>query len=157
MILIRLIRHALGYVRFRASCALTERFLNLLAKQRISVWDIKRREQALTGCVAACDYPHIRPLAKKAGVRLRIVEKKGLPFKRKKLTARRGLLVGAGVFVLFLFVMTRFIWTIEVQGNEQIPTEAITRAMEDIGIRPGTLRAGIDVRQSERLLMLAIR
>ena len=157
MILIRLIRHARGYVRFRASGALIERFLNLLAKQRISVWDIKRREQALTGCVAACDYPHIRPLAKKAGVRLRIAEKKGLPFKRKKLTAHRGLLVGAGVFVLFLFVMTRFIWTIEVQGNEQIPTEAITRAMEDIGIRPGTLRAGIDVRQSERLLMLAIR
>jgi len=157
MILIRLFRRLRGFVRFSASGVFIERFLNLLARQRIAVWDIKRREHSLTGYVSASDYCRLRPLAKKTGVHLRLLEKKGLPFKKNKLKKRHGLLVGAGVFVLFIFVMTRFIWTIEVQGNERIPGEVILQALEDAGVRPGVLRSRIDARDAERLTMLAVR
>ena len=157
MILIRLFRRLRGFVRFSATGIFPERFLNLLARERVPVWDIKRREYTLTGCVSASDYPRMRRPAKKAGIRLRLLEKHGAAFKKKKLKKRHGLLAGAGVFVLFLFVMTRFIWTIQVQGNEIIPQETILQALEDIGIRPGVLRRSINVRESEMLTLLNIK
>jgi len=157
MIVIRLLRRLRGFVLFSATGIFPERFLNLLARERVHVWDIKRREHTLTGCVSASDYPRMRRPAKKAGIRLRLLEKHGVAFKKKKLKKRHGLLAGAGVFVLFVFVMTRFIWTIEVQGNEHIPQETILQVLEDIGVRPGVLRRSVNVRESEILTLLNIK
>jgi len=156
MILIRLFRRLRGTVRFEVSGALLERFLSSLAWERISVWETHRQGQTLTGCVGAADYHRLRPLAKKAGVRLRLQKKSGLPFKKKRIKKRYGLLVGLGLFALFLFGMTRFIWTIEVVGNNIIPEETIIQRLEEIGVRPGVLRRGIDVREVERLTMLGV-
>ncbi|MCL2857255.1 MAG: sporulation protein YqfD [Oscillospiraceae bacterium] len=157
MILIRLFRRLRGTVRFEISGVLLERFLSLLAWERIPVWDVERRGQTLTGCVHAADYRRLRPLAKKAGVRLRLQKKAGLPFKKRRLKKRHGLLVGLGIFALFLFGMTRFIWTIEVVGNEIIAEETIIQKLEEVGVRPGVLRRGINVREVERLTMLGVR
>ena len=156
MILLHLFRRLRGFVCFSATGTFLERFLNLTARARLPVWDVRRREYTLTGCVAASDYPKLRPLAKKAGVKLRLVEKRGAPFKKKKLRGRQGLLVGLAVFFAFLFVMTRFVWSIHVEGNETIPQEVILDVLEEAGVRPGVLRGGIDVREAERLTMLAI-
>ena len=157
MILIRLFRRLRGTVRFEASGALLERFISLLAWEHISIWETARQGQILTGCVHASDYHRLRPLAKKAGVRLRIQKKAGLPFKKRRLKKRHGLLVGLGIFALFLFGMTRFIWTIEVVGNDIIPEDTIIRKLDEIGVRPGVLRRSINVREVERLTLLGIR
>ncbi|MCL2579395.1 MAG: sporulation protein YqfD [Oscillospiraceae bacterium] len=157
MILLRLFRGLRGFVRFSATGVFVERFLNLVARQRIPIWEVRRREYTLTGCVSASDYPRLRPLAKKAGVKLRLAEKRGAPFKKKKLRGRHGLLIGLAVFFVFLFSMTRFVWSIHIEGNETIPQEAILDALEEVGIRPGVLRSSMDIREAERLTLLAIR
>ena len=157
MIVLRLLRRLRGFVRFCATGAGAERFLNLLARQHISVWGLTRRGDTLTGFAYARDYPRLRPLAKKAGVRLRILQKQGAPFQKNKLKKRHGLLVGAGIFVVFLFVMTRFIWSIHIVGNERISQDAILGALEQAGIHPGVLRSGIDVSAVERQLMLELK
>ena len=157
MILIRLFRILRGTVCFEASGTAPERFLSLLAWERISVWDTSCREKNLTGCVNASDYRRLRQLAKKSGIRLRLQKKAGLPFKKKRLKKRHGLLVGLMLFALFLFGMTRFIWTIEVVGNNIIPEETIIQKLEEAGVRPGALRRGIDVREVERLTLLGLR
>ena len=157
MLLIRLMRRLRGSVRFEATGIGLERFLSLLAREGIPVWEMVRRGQILSGYVCASDYPLLRPLAKKAGVSLRLRKKTGLPFKKRRLKKRYGLLVGLGLFALFLFGMTRFIWTIEVVGNDIISEETIIRQLEEIGVRPGVLRSAVNVREAERLTMLGLR
>jgi len=155
MFLISLLRRIRGFVKFSARGMFAERFLNLMARERIPVWDLSRREDALTGCVAAAAYPRLRGLAKKTGVRLRLVGKYGAPFKKKKLMRRRGILAGIAVCILFIAVMSQFIWSIEVNGNEKVSEEDIITAIESIGIKPGIWRPGIKVREMEgRALLL---
>lgn len=156
MFLIALIRYIRGYVRFSVRGMYVERFLNYLARERIVIWGAKRRQDSLSACVAAARYPELRHLARKAGVKLRLVEKRGLPFKRKKLSRRRGLVVGLGFFVLFLLVMSRFIWSIQVNAKEKVPAERILSVLEDLGVKPGILRSSIKVREVENRALLQL-
>ncbi len=156
MFLIALIRYIRGYVRFSIRGMYVERFLNLLARERIVIWDAKRREDSLCACVAAARYPQLRALARKAGVRLRLLEKHGLPFQRKKLSRRRGLVVGLSIFILFLFVMSRFIWSIQVNVQEKVPPERILSVLEELGVKPGILRSSINVRETESKALLQL-
>lgn len=156
MFLISSIRHARGFVRFAAQGPHVERFLNLLARERISIWEVGRKGEALTACVAAGSYAGMRSLAKKAGIRLRLAEKHGLPFQKKTLRRRRGLVVGFAVAVLFLFGMSRFIWSVQIAEGLDADHEHILTALEEIGVRPGVLRSSIDVRDAERRALLAL-
>lgn len=156
MFLISSIRYLRGYVRFSAQGPHVERFLNLLARERIALWEVGRKGDALVACVAAGSYPGMRALAKKAGVRLRLTEKRGVPFKRKTLRRRRGLAVGFALAVLFLFGMSRFIWSVQIAQGLQGDSEHILTVLEEIGVRPGVLRSSIDVRDAERRALLAL-
>ncbi|MGI6403701.1 MAG: sporulation protein YqfD [Oscillospiraceae bacterium] len=156
MFLIALIRYIRGYVRFSVRGMYVERFLNFLARERIVIWGAKRREDCLSACVAAARYPQLRPLARKAGVKLRLMEKRGLPFQRKKLSRRRGLVVGLGFFILFLFIMSRFIWSIQVNVQEKVPPERILSVLEELGVKPGILRSSIQVREIESKALLRL-
>ncbi len=157
MFVLALIRYLRGYVCFMARGSYLPRFMNLLASERIAVWGVRRRDDTLHACVSAAAYAAMRPLARRAGVRLRLTGKRGLPFKRKRLRRRRGLAVGFAVFALFLLGMTRFVWSIQIgEGNKTVPEETILTVLEELGVRPGVLRSSIDVRDCERRALLAL-
>ena len=157
MIATSLLRRLRGFVRFDARGDSPERFINLAAREQIAIWDIGRRGETLTGSVSASDYHRLSNLAKKTGVRLKIANKGGLPFKTRKVKKRHGLLVGVGVFAAFLFGMTRFVWSIHIVGNEQIPEYIIMQTLEQAGVSPGVARRRINVRDVEQLALLNIR
>jgi len=149
-----MIRYLQGYVEFKAKGVFVERFLNLVARERIPIWDGRKRGEVYTGYVTAASYAKMRAQAKKSGVNLRLSKKVGMPFHRRRLRRRTGLFAGVCLFAIFLAVMSLFIWRIDVSGNEEVPEDRIMTALLDIGIRPGTLRSGIDVRDSERRMSL---
>lgn len=156
MLILRLLRYLRGYVVFRASGGFVERFLNLLARERVPVWDGKKSGGAFIGSTYASSYKKLRAPARKTGVKLRLARKAGLPFKKKKYRRRTGLLVGAAVFCAFLFGMSRFIWRVDVAGNEEVPAEEIIVALDELGVAPGRLRSSIDVRACERQALLRL-
>jgi len=156
MFILRFLRFLNGYVRFQAQGVFIERFLNLVARDRIPVWDGHKRDGIYTGCVKASSYRRMRRHAKKTGVRLKVVDKEGAPFHRRKYRRRTGLLVGIALFVVFIYVMSGFIWRIEVNGNETLEDSQVIEALERIGVKTGAWRSSIDVRESERLAMLEL-
>ena len=156
MFILRFFRYLAGYVRFRAQGVFIERFLNLAARERISIWNGHKRGEEYTGYVSASGYPRLRGHAKKAGVRIRILEKHGAPFQRRRYRRRKGLLLGLACFLLFLFVMSRFIWRIEVGGLNKMSEARIIETLDEIGIRPGTWRGSIDVRDAERQVLIRL-
>lgn len=156
MFLLNFLRYLRGYVWFEVRGGFIERFLNLAARNRITIWSGRKRGDVYGGCVAARDYRHLRGIAKQTGVRLRISGKHGLPFHRQRYRRRTGLLAGAAIFFAFVFGMAQFIWRIEIRGNDRASTASILQALESLEIAPGTLRRSIDIRDSERKMLLLV-
>lgn len=156
MFLIRLLRYLRGYVWFEARGVFVERFLNLVARDRIAVWSGRKRGEVYTGCIAAHNYRRLRTHARKTKVKLRITQKVGAGFQRRKYRKRTGLFIGLALFVVFLMGMSQFIWRIEIGGNERVDEIDVLQALEALGIEPGTWRSSIDVRDCERKMLLLL-
>jgi similar to stage IV sporulation protein len=156
MFILDFMRYFRGYVRFTATGEFVERFLNLIARERIPVWENAKSGDTYSGCVDVRNYRKLRAHAKKTDVRIRVSEKRGVPFTRYKYRHRHGILVGLMIFAVFLFVMSSFIWRIEVNGNGEVTESSIVQVLENLGIAPGTLRSSIDVRDSERRALLLL-
>ena len=156
MLILDFFRYLRGYVHFEAEGRFLERFLNLAARARIPIWDVRRFGERFTGSADASSYNKLRKQAKKADVRIRISGKKGLPFTRRRYLNRHGLLIGAAIFFVFIFLMSQFVWRIEINGAGSIPHSRIIDALHDIGISPGTFCLNIDVRDSERRILLKV-
>ncbi|MEG1869743.1 MAG: sporulation protein YqfD [Oscillospiraceae bacterium] len=155
MFIIRFIRYIKGYVLFTAKGAYVERFLNLLVRNGIHVWDGKKTKDTFSGYTLVKNYKKIRPIVKKTGVRIHIQGRYGAPFKVKQYSKRKGIFVGIAAFTAVLAIMSMFIWNIEVSGNSRIPTSSITERLSELGIKRGCLRYGIDARDIEQKMRLS--
>ncbi len=156
MLLLRLLHFLLGYVRFKAWGDFPERLLNLCAGRGIPVWGIVRRKGCIQGMMYVKDYKKMRKIRAKSGARLRILEKRGLPFILRRYKNRAGLLVGLLLFFLILRVMSGYIWTVDIVGNERVPDSEILAALEKVGIEEGTRIASIDPANVRQRLILEV-
>lgn len=148
--------YLLGYVVFRAQGGFSERFINLCSNNKIFIWDVRREDDCVLGCVEAADYKMLRHFAKKTGMILHAEKKVGLPFLIFHNKYRFALPIAAFVFSVIFFALSRFIWTVEVVGNENIPSEDIVSVFEEIGIKPGTLKSRVDVSKAADEALLEI-
>ena len=73
--MLEIFRWLQGYVCFTIYGKFPERFINIVTKYGIAIWDTKRIDGNLCACMYVRDYLRIRTLAKKSKVRLEITEK----------------------------------------------------------------------------------
>ena len=144
MLFVKFVRILFGYVRVRVSGEHPERFLNLCANNGIAVWNVKRRDEILLCSVFARDYKRIRRLRKRSRVRLRIRYRRGIPFVIHRYRYRKGIIVGALIFALFLGLMPKLVWSVEVCGNERVSTAEILSVANQIGIKNGAKISSLD-------------
>lgn len=149
MFIVKWLRKLRGYVRFSATGGFIERLLNLIARNRLTLWDMNKQGEIFYGCTLAKDYKQLARYAKKSGVRTRIVKRYGAPFKVHRYRKRLGILVGLILCFAFLMTMQRFIWIIDVAGNKEIPSQTILTVFEELGIKKGAFIPKIDFRQIE--------
>lgn len=134
-----------AHVRIELLGGYPERWLNLAAEQGIALWDIHRQEASLFCCVASADYRRLRPLARRAGVRMRVREKHGIAHRFRNRRLRGGTVCGAVIFVLLLQLLSSRIWVIRVIGNHTVPDDTILAALADEGVREGASFAAVDL------------
>lgn len=142
----RVMRWFPGWVRVEVEGGYPERLLNAATAARISVWGVRRRGENVRFSCSAGDYRSLRPMAHKACVRMRMRHKHGLPFWRHRYRHRRGLLVGAVLYVAVLAWLSPRIWVIEVSGNAVTSTEAILSAAAQRGVVLGARMDAVDVK-----------
>lgn len=155
MFIIRLLRFLQGYVQFIVSGGFAERFLNLSAKAGIKVWDVSpRNDFEFDAKTLAKNYKRMRPLAKKSGVKMRLVKKMGAPFIVHRYRKRWGIAAAVALFAAMLFVMSGFIWSIEIENPGEISPELIREQLAEIGVKEGTWRGSINPKEASRQMML---
>ena len=141
----RVLRYAGGYLKVRMTGLASERFLNLCMARGITLWELSRSDrEALCFFISIKDFRRIGPLVKKAGVHVKITGRFGLPFFLYR--NRRRKLYGAGVaaFFLVLFIMSRFIWNISLEGNRRFTDDMLLHYLDSQKIHYGMAKSAID-------------
>lgn len=145
-------QHYTGYVRVRLTGRSPERFFNLCRSSKILLWNIACEKEEYRFFLLLPDFYRIRPFAKKAGVRVRIQEKLGLPFFLYRNRKRKLFAVGAASFFLLLFVLSHFIWNISFSGNLLFTDDMLTGQLREIGVCYGMPKRGVDCDRIEEEL-----
>lgn len=142
--LVLLMQFLSGYLHIRVEGGSPERFLNLCSHHHIYIWDLRPCGNAYALHIGVRGFRHLRPLLKKSGARVRILERKGLPFFLHKYRRRKLFFGGMACCVLFLYLMSLFIWDIRIEGNRARTDEVIRRFLESKQVACGMLRAKVD-------------
>ncbi len=132
-----LLRWTVGWVRVEVEGGYPARLLNEITAADVAVWHIRCKEETTLFSCFAGDYRRLRPMARRACVRMRMRQKHGFPFWRYRYRHRKGLLVGAAVYAAVLLLLAPRIWVVEVTGNHRTDTAAVLRAVAEYGVSLG--------------------
>lgn len=144
MLIINLVRYILGYINFRAFGGFSDRFLNLCTRDGIPLWNIKNVKGNISASTTIDGYLSIRKPAKKSGMRVMAIERKGLVFFLKRNKIRVGLLIGAVVFGCIIFILSQFVWSISLVGNVDLQEDYLLSAFQKHGVKVGAHISTID-------------
>lgn len=75
--------------------------------------------------------------AEKTGCVIEILGWGGLPVFFRRLHGRQVWTAGLLLFAAGLYLLSSFVWVVEVEGNERLTREEILSACEEMGLRPG--------------------
>lgn len=150
--LVQFTRWFWGSVRFRIEGS-AERFFNHCARCGIVLWGMQAGETP-GAWIRAGQYSQLLGCARSAHCRLRVEEKRGLPFRTYWLRRRKGLVTGAVLGAVILTILSQQVWCVQAQGLESITQEELQAACREIGLVPGAWRSSVDPLQAEQQLML---
>lgn len=156
MYIVKLLRFLRGYVRFIARSGSIERFINLCAHHHIPTWGGRKTENVFSGYTSVNGYKGMHRLARKAGVRTRVTERHGLPFILHRYQKRIGVAAGVLLFVVVLFLSQQFVWIVRVEGCERLEQQQLINALNELGVKRGTLKSGIDVKYVKQNMLLKV-
>lgn len=150
-----LYRFSVGFIEAEFSGDVAEVILNICAKNGISLWNIRRRGKKIRCYITVRDFKALPSIAKKSGIRAHILKKLGLPFIINRYKRRFGIPAGVALFFCYLYFMSAFIWTVEVNGNKTVPASEILAVCETIGIKEGILKSKINPQIAKQELLLS--
>lgn len=158
MLLLRLWNYIRGYVIILVEGYFLEKFINICIHRQIFLWDIKKlKNSSMRLKVSIPGFKMIKPVARKTRCRVRIIKKRGIPFTLNRYKRRKAFLIGAAAFVVLIYTLTSFIWTIEITGNVKVEQEQLLQKLEAMGIKPGVVKFGVDTKTIAGDLMLEIK
>ena len=119
-----LINYVLGFVDIVVEGYYIERFINICASKSIFLWNLRREKSTILHArVGIRDFKRLKSVCKKTQCKMKIDNKKGVPFILNKYKKRK-LFIGLLIFVfLGIIALSNFIWNIDVVGNQSISKE----------------------------------
>ncbi len=145
-----------GSVKIRISGSIPERFINLCIAEQITLWGIIKTDADLIAWIKLDDFFRIRPLVILSHTKVKVLAHRGLPFVVKRIKRRKMLMVGFCIFFVLLYSLSSYIWFIEITGLKNIPDQTIRYTAEQYGLRPGSIKNAINVKNIEREILLHV-
>lgn len=138
------LNYILGYVTVEVEGYFIERFINFCNNQKIFLWNMKRKNSTIIIVnIGVNDFKKIKQIAKKTKCRVKIQKKKGISFFLHKYKKRKIFLLFFVILIATIVTLSKFIWNIEITGNETIPTGEIMQILEKNDFKPGKCVIGL--------------
>ena len=156
MYIMKLLRSCKGYIIFSIDGNFPERIINMISSRNILIWNIEKKDGTIHIYTIAKNYKEISKLAKKIGLKTRVIERIGIYFFIKRYKKRMGILVGLIMFISILLFMQNFVWTINIFGNQNISSEYIYEKSQQLGLKKGAFIPYLDFKQIQKDLMVKL-
>lgn len=151
----RLMNFLQGMVTITVTGAFPERLINLCAQEGVDFWGLAwLDEHTLRLTTRRRQMSVLRRLAQRVGCEVGVEASRGLPDFVLRFRARYAFLVGLALSLCAVTVLSRFVLTIEVTGNDRVPTAVILTQLRQLGVRPGVYGPAIDRQQIAQEAML---
>ncbi len=147
--LLRLIKYFRGYVEVALWGYAPERFLNLCSNHDILIWDLCQKGDAYVFKISVDGFRCLKPLLKKSGTHIRISHKNGIPFFFFRYRKRKMLFLSIFACMVILYVLSRFIWKININGNDSVTADSMLQFLEEKNSSYGTPVSQIDCTKLE--------
>lgn len=141
-----LIYYILGYVNIVVEGFFIERFINTCISKKIFFWKTNRMKSTVFSAnISVRNYKEVVKIAKKCQCKIRITNKKGIPFLLNKYRKRKIFVVTLGIIILGIITIFNFIWNIEIKGVDEIKQREIMEFIQNEGIDIGKYKNNIDL------------
>lgn len=150
--MLKFIKFFRGYLYVRMTGYSPERFFNLCGNAGIILWELHREETGYVFCISLRAFRRLKPMLRKSGTQIRILKRVGLPFLLFRYRKHRFFAIGILAAFLFLMVMSRFVWSVEISGNHQYSAQLLTKFLAEEQIGYGVRKREIDCENAEVLL-----
>ena len=81
MLIKLILRMILGYVRIQVEGYYAERFINICTNRKLLIWNLKRKNVVeLCLNIGIKDFKKLSDIARRTNCKVRIINKKGIPF-----------------------------------------------------------------------------
>lgn len=151
------VNYARGWVAVMVTGAFPERLLNLCAQRGVVFWAVEwLGEQELRLKVVRRHLSRLQELAPRAGCEAREERRFGLPDFLVRFRRRYAFLLGLGMAVLAVSVVSSFVLNVDVRGNQSIPDAVILAQLRRNGLRPGAFGPALDSRAIARETLWAL-
>ena len=144
-----------GFVTIEVEGFFIERFLNICRNKNILLQDLSRDMNTYIKVkILKSDFKEIRHIARKTKCKVKIKKKSGIPFVINKYRKRKVFAVAILVIAIFIFIITKFIWNVEIKGNKNITSEEIKQLVAEYGVTEGKLKSNINTQKISNLIRL---
>jgi similar to stage IV sporulation protein len=150
--ILSVIKYAKGYVAVHLTGYAPERFLNLCSNRNILIWNLKPCEDGYRFYISVDGFFSLRPILRKTRTKIRVEKRFGLPFLLFRYRKRKVFAIGFVCFGVILYVMSGYIWNIEVTGNSYLSEEVILDFLKEESAAFGSRISEIDCQELEDML-----
>ncbi|MFZ7103453.1 MAG: sporulation protein YqfD [Peptococcaceae bacterium] len=146
--------YLVGYLIVIIECQFPEKVINMAMTRGIFLWDIMHiGERKIILKVRLHAFKPLARITRKCGGRIQIKGREGLPFQIKHIKRRKTLALGGILFLLSLYILSSFVWVVEVSGNEDLTAAKIKEIAARHGLKAGAVIKRIDLDKIEEEML----
>ena len=153
----KLMNLILGMVVVKLTGPFPERLINLCAQEGIDFWAMEWiDEHTVRFTTRRYTLSRLEELAQRAGCEAARESSRGLPDFLGRFRTRYAFLAGLVFALCAVSFLSRFVLTIQVSGNQEVPSAVILSQLRQLGVRPGVYGPSLERKQLAQELLVQV-
>lgn len=145
MLIKLILRMIFGYLRIQVEGYYVERFINICTNRKILIWNLKRKKGVqLFLNIGIKDFKKLADISRKTNCKVRINNKKGLPFLLYRYKKRKIFAIFLLIILIMIFISSRYIWNVDIIVQDNQIIENIEEDLQKLGLKQGIKKNKID-------------
>lgn len=140
--------YIIGYIRISVEGYYIERFINICRNNKIAIWNLKRSKNVkLDLNIGIKDLKDVAKIAKQTKCRIKIINKKGLPFLFNKYKKRKLFFGFLLIIIILIGITSHFVWNIEIIEENNKELENIYKDVTEAGLNIGKSKRKVNTKE----------
>lgn len=140
-------------VRVKISGIDAAEFIDLCTKRGIALAEVKIEKEAVLATVGSHEAKELLYIVRKKHGKAKILAKTGWYFAMRKNKHHKGICWGLVVVLAMIHLVSGYIWSYDISGNEQYSEAEIIAILEQYGVTRGRNRADVELEEIAQAIL----